>query len=280
MTRPLRLEYPGALYHVTSRGIRAAAIYRDDSDRLAWLQILADVCSHFDFAVHSFCQMGNHYHLMLETKNGGLSRGMRALNGNYSQYFNRRHALYGHVFQGRYKAILVQRDSYLLELARYIVLNPVRAQLVDRPGDWPWSSYRLMTEATPSPAWLDTQWLLARFAPDKADAINRYREFVTAGIGSSTRPLAQVRHQLILGDDAFIAHVQTLLPMFVDEGISDTQRRALLPTLADYAKGNPDRDKAMAQAYATGSFSVTIIAQHFKVSHKTAARAIKRWTGP
>lgn len=116
MTRPLRLEFADALYHVTSRGDRRAPIYLDDTDRAFWIQALADVCVRFHFVIHSFCQMGNHFHLLLETEEANLSQGMRQLNGRYSQYFNRRHDMVGHVFQGRYQAFLVQKESYLLEL--------------------------------------------------------------------------------------------------------------------------------------------------------------------
>lgn len=141
MTRPLRLEFPGALYHVTSRGDRRGTIYLDDTDRLAWQEVLALVCERYHFVVHSFCQMSNHYHLLVETVEANLSQGMRQLNGVYTQHFNRRHKLVGHVLQGRYKAILVQKENYLLELARYIVLNPVRAHMVASPDDCYWSSH-------------------------------------------------------------------------------------------------------------------------------------------
>ena len=142
MTRPLRLEFPGALYHVTSRGNRRNLIYLDDGDRNAWLRVLGKVCERHRFVIHSFCQMTNHYHLLVETVEPNLSTGMRQLNGLYSQYFNWRHSLVGHLFQGRYKAILVQKESYLVELARYIVLNPLRARVVSSLDDWQWSSHR------------------------------------------------------------------------------------------------------------------------------------------
>ena len=136
MTRPLRLEFPGALYQFTSRGDRRGTIYRDDTDRLAWQEVLALVCERYHFVVHNFCQMSNHYHLLVETVEANLSQGTRQLNGVYTQHFNRRHKLVGHVLQGRYQAILVQQENYLLELARYIVLNPVRAHMVVSPDDW------------------------------------------------------------------------------------------------------------------------------------------------
>ena len=124
MSRPLRLEFAGALYHVTSRGNRREAIYDDEEDRQRFLDLLGDVCDRFRWKIFAYCLMDNHYHLFIETRKGNLSRGMRQLNGVYTQWFNRRHAKGGHVFQGRYKAILVQRESYFLELSRYVALNP------------------------------------------------------------------------------------------------------------------------------------------------------------
>jgi len=142
MSRPLRIEFPGAFYHVTSRGNERKAIFYSDGDRLIFSDVLADVCRRFNWIVHAYCQMDNHYHLLVETPDGNLSKGMRHLNGVYTQRFNRKQNRIGHVFQGRYKAILVDKDSYLLELARYIVLNPVRARMLRSAEDWPWSSYR------------------------------------------------------------------------------------------------------------------------------------------
>jgi REP element-mobilizing transposase RayT len=278
MTRPLRLEFSGALYHVTSRGDRRALIYLDDTDRAFWMQALAEVCQRFHFVVHSFCQMGNHYHLLLETDDANLSQGMRQLNGMYSQYFNRRHDMVGHVFQGRYTAILVQKESYLLELARYIVLNPVRANVVALPEDWPWSSYRLMTGTVPPPSWLNIQGLLAQLGTCQADAIAAYRAFVQAGIGK-TSPLANAHGQLLLGDDAFIARCQEQPAIVRVNGITPTHRHALAPRLQAYLEKYADRDEAIARAYAASTYSIPAIARHFQVSEKTVARAIKRWRG-
>ena len=134
MARPLRIEFPNALYHITSRGDRREAIYRDDEDRRQWLKILGEVCECSNWVIHGYCQMTNHYHLLAETIDGNLSRGMRQLNGLYTQKFNNRYKESGHLFQGRYKAIIVQKESYLLELSRYIVLNPVRAKMVEFTG--------------------------------------------------------------------------------------------------------------------------------------------------
>ena len=151
MSRPVRIQFEGALYHVTSRGDRREPIYEDNDDRSAFLDILGEVSETFNWICHAYCLMTNHYHLVIETPDGNLSKGMRQLNGVYTQASNRRHKRTGHLFQGRYKAILVDADAYLLELTRYVVLNPVRAGMVDEPGNWPWSSYQAMIGTVPPP---------------------------------------------------------------------------------------------------------------------------------
>ena len=137
MSRPLRLEFTGALYHVTSRGNERKAIYLNGADRQAFLELMAQVCERFNWVIHAYCLMTNHYHLLLETQDANLSEGMRQLNGVYTKTFNRTHKRVGHLFQGHFKAILVQKDSYLLEVSRYIVLDPVRAAMVDSCEEWP-----------------------------------------------------------------------------------------------------------------------------------------------
>ena len=174
MSRPLRLELSGGLYHVTSRGNRREDIFVDDVDREAWLETLAQCCERYNWAIHAWCQMTNHYHLIVETAEGNLSAGMRQLNGVYTQKLNRRHARVGHVFQGRFKGILVERDSYLLELARYVVLNPVRAGMVKNVRQWTWSSYPAMVGTAPRPGWLHTDWVLGQFGAQRARQIERY----------------------------------------------------------------------------------------------------------
>jgi REP element-mobilizing transposase RayT len=142
MTRPLRIEYPGAVYHITNRGNDKKAVFKDDQDRETFLKILAFVNKRYHWLCHAYCLMDNHYHLMIETPDGNLSLGMRQLNGVYTQARNKRHGKTGHLFQGRYKAILIQKDTHLLEVCRYVVLNPVRARMVEKPEDWRWSSYQ------------------------------------------------------------------------------------------------------------------------------------------
>src|SRR5512137_282677 len=165
MARALRLELAGGLYHVTSRGDRREDIFLDDADRLAWLEVFAQTCKRFNWVCHAWCLMGNHYHIVIETIEGNLAQGMRHLNGVYTQTFNRTHQRVGHVFQGRYKAVIVEKDSYLLELARYVVLNPLRAGMVKDIADWQWSSYAAMLGIQPAPEWLQTDWILGQFSP-------------------------------------------------------------------------------------------------------------------
>ncbi|MDA1101451.1 MAG: transposase, partial [Proteobacteria bacterium] len=190
MARPLRIEYPGAVYHVTARGNAQAAIYLDDADRRSFLDTLALAIERHAWLCHGYCLMDNHYHLLIETPTANLGRGMRHINGVYTQAFNRRHGRVGHLFQGRYKAILVEREAYLLELARYVVLNPVRAKLagIKAASDWPWSSHRAVAGEAAAPDWLTVAWLRRQFGGD--DATKAYRRFVADGMADRRSPLA------------------------------------------------------------------------------------------
>ena len=151
MSRPLRPEVPGAIWHITSRGNERHSIFVDEEDRERFLALLGKVAADFNWRCYAFVLMGNHYHLMVETPEATLSRGMRQLNGVYTLGFNRRHGRVGHLFQGRFKAILVERESHLLELIRYVALNPVRAGLVAAPQEWKWNSYRATAGFEPGP---------------------------------------------------------------------------------------------------------------------------------
>jgi len=199
----LRLEFTGALYHITSRGDRQEDIYEDDDDRKAFLSVLESVCESYNWVCHAYCLMSNHYHLLIETPDANLSRGMRQLNGVYTQTFNRAHGRAGHVFQGRYKAILVEKESYLLELSRYIVLNPVRAGMVNSAKDWPWSSYRATAGQVKGPGYLNIDWMLAAFAKRKSVAIERYKKFVAQGKDQPS-PWTLLRNQIYLGSEQFV----------------------------------------------------------------------------
>ncbi|HXM78962.1 MAG TPA: transposase [Thermoanaerobaculia bacterium] len=225
MARPLRIEYPGAVYHVSSRGHERSSIFRDDEDRKSFLKIFRTVAADQGWLVHAYCLMGNHYHLLLETRAANLSLGMRSLNSRYGQKFNRRHGRSGHVLEGRYKAILVQKESHLLELHRYVVLNPVRARLVRRPGEWPWSNYRATSGRSAVPPWLEVDWTLSQFGLRRGAAREAYRRFVLAGKGLPS-PLEDVKGQIYLGEERFVKAVAKQLPRpSADDQIPLRQRR-------------------------------------------------------
>jgi len=271
MTRPLRLEFEGALYHITSRGDRREAIYESDADRSGFLSLLGDVCATYNWICHAYCLMGNHYHLLVETPDANLSRGMRQLNGVYTQDFNRRHGRCGHVFQGRYKSILVDRESYLLELTRYIVLNPVRAGMVKCPQDWPWSSFRAIVGRAESPAWLYNDWLLSVFGRHKADAIARYLEFVSEGMHHASI-WSDLNQQIYLGDDQFVERVQSMINLEQDlSEIPAAQSRPRAKPLHVYLRLEQDRNRAIARAYQSGGYTLREIAAYFNLHYSTVS---------
>lgn len=218
--------------------------------------------------------MGNHYHLLIETPEGNLSKGMRQLNGVYTQRFNRQHKRVGHVFQGRYKAIIVQKDSYLLELARYIVLNAVRAQMVRSARDWPWSSYRATTDMTARPEWLATDSILSVFDANRAQAVTAYRAFVASG-RKQPSPWARLKNQIYLGSDTFVEQIQRKVEATQDlSEVPAAQRRQMPEPLEHYAREYQDRDEAIAQAYACGGYGMKEIGSHFGLHYSRVSRII------
>lgn len=290
MARPLRLEFAHALYHVTSRGDRREDIYHDDADRQAWLSVLAQVCRRFNWTVHAYCLMSNHYHLLVETPDANLSAGMRQLNGVYTQLTNRAHARVGHVFQGRFKAIVVDKDNYLLELARYVVLNPVRAGMVQDPGQWPWSSYGAMLAPVwlPGADWLATDKLLAYFAPDQQSldrekAQQRYINHVHEGIGLPS-VWKDLSGQVYLGDEKFVNKMSAMAeqsPQGARAGrsrleIPHAQRRPAPLPIASYVRRHPNnRNAAIQAAFSTGSYTMAQLAEHFKLHYTSISRIVK-----
>lgn len=275
MTRPIRIEYPGALYHVTSRGNRREIIFHDDIDRRVWLDLVAETCRIFKFDIYAYCQMGNHFHLLVRTREGKLARGMRFLNGEYSRLFNLRHSHVGHLFQSRYHAIVCENEAYLLELSRYIVLNPVRAGLVPSPQGWEWSSYRAALGEIPAPVWLDLAGLLRQFDSEVETARKSYRNFVHEGIGHAS-PLARVKHQVVLGDPNTVREIIHLSEQLNRENLTRAQRQLLVKPLAAFFDGAHDRDAMIAEAYATLAYTMGEIGRFCGVSISTVSRAIRK----
>ncbi len=276
MVRPLRIEYPGALYHVTSRGDRQETIFDDDQDRTAFLNVLGEVVLRFRWRCHAYCLMGNHYHLMIETPEANLTKGMRQLNGVFTQWSNRRHKRSGHLFQGRYKAILVDRDSYFLVLGRYLVLNPVRAGMVKHPQLWAWSSYAAMIGEVAAPAWLTTDDLLAEFGKRRAGARRRYQQFVAEGMGAEII-WKDLKGQIYLGDEDFVERMQGKLgERAEDVNIPRAQQRGPAPKLSAIRRQYKNRDDAIRAAYETRAYSYQQIAKDFGVHFTTVGRIVRQ----
>lgn len=283
MSRPLRIGYSGALYHLTSRGNAREAIFLDDTDRQMFLHGLAAVVERYCWQIHAYCLMGNHYHLLAETPQPNLSLGMRWLNGVYTQRFNRRHERVGHVFQGRFKSILVERESYLLELARYIVLNPVRAGLVTMPDQWAWSSYGATIGKEKAPHWLNVNWILGKFGaahPNAgAHACERYRQFVAAGLGQAS-PWQVLRSQILLGSEAFVQSLAPMLDSLPKEAeMPLSQRHVHRPALSNLLPGDPRpsrelRNAAIREAHFRHGYTLTEIGSHVGLHYATVSRIV------
>ncbi len=276
MARPLRIEYPGAVYHVTSRGNARQAIVGDDRDRKQFLTLLAHVIDRYGWLCHAYCLMDNHYHLLIETPTPNLSLGMRQLNGRYTQAFNRRHRRVGHLLQGRFTAILVEKDTHLLELCRYVVLNPVRAQMVTHPRLWTWSSYCGTAGELTGPAWLSTDWILVQFGKRQRDAHRRYMEFVAEGRGGP-RPWEQLQGQIYLGSEEFIAQHQ---PDRVIREIPRQQTQATRPALREVFQRRGAEERLIAVAYRQYGYRLREIADHLGIHYATVSRRLKQAERP
>ena len=280
MARPLRIEYPGAVYHVTSRGNEKKPVFKNDHDRENFLNALQHVNKRYNWTCHAYCLMTNHYHLLIETPEGNLSIGMRQLNGVYTQLFNKCHGKTGHLFQGRYKAILIQKDSHLLEVCRYVVLNPVRARMIEKPEDYEWSSYRATAGKNKPHPCLTTDWILGQFSRKREQAEKKYRQFVHWGIGQKTI-WTEVRGQSLLGEDAFMDNLTDRLRKHKDiPEIPRSQRYATRPKLAILLPDGIERDqkrlmRRVAEAVEKYGYRQSELARHVGVHYSTISRWLR-----
>ena len=284
MARPLRIEFPGAIYHVTSRGDRRETIFEDDEDRRAFLAVVGQAMDRFDAVVLAYCLMDNHYHFVIHTRRPNLSRLMQHLNGVYTQAYNRRHSKVGHLFQGRFKGILVDKNAYMLEVCRYVDLNPVRARIVRDPGKWPWSSYRAHTGQVPSPVWLDTPAVHGHIldrdvatAADRRKAAVRYAALVAAGKGVKLWDEA-LANQIFLGGAEFVERMQALVEVdhAATKDIPRPQRRAAAKPIEYYLKHGKSRDAGVCQAVIDGQHSMTEIASALGLSVSRVSRIVSK----
>jgi len=276
MARPLRIQFPGAHYHITARGNAKQNIFLDKADFNDFLKVLCKVIKRYHFILHCYCLMHNHYHLLIETPGGNLSPGMKQLNGTYTQHFNKKYQRVGHLFQGRYKSILVEKENYLLELSRYMALNPLRATLVEDPKDWPWSSYPQLISLAKGIPCLFTDWILAQFGPNRKAAINSYQDFVLSGIGTES-PLKQVKGQIFLGSDKFMAKMEQFIEQ--EANLSEVPRKQLYPTrptLVEIFQANDKREMKVYQASQEHGYTLREIAAFLGLHYTTISKIIKR----
>ncbi len=281
MARPLRIEYPGALYHVTSRGNGGNPIYRNDPDRFTFLRILKEVNDRFHWICHTYCLMDNHYHLIIETPEGNLSQGMRHLNGVYTMKFNWRHKTIGHVFQGRFKAVLVQKESHFLEACRYVVLNPVRSQIVERPEDWASSSFRAFAGKGKANPCLTLDSVLAHFGERQKIASERYMNFVKEGMKAG-RIWDEVKGQILLGDetffDRFIDHIKGYEKI---KEVPRSQRYLSRPRLEQLfpqreAEDKKKRNAKISDAVRNWGYTQKEVADFLRMHYSTVSRLIAK----
>jgi len=233
MARPLRVEYPGAFYHVINRGNAGDAVFKGIRDREKFLECLGKAAGRFSIRIHTYCLMTNHYHLLVETPEPNLSRSIQWINVSYATYFNRKRDRRGHLFQGRFKSILIDADEYLKHLSRYIHLNPVRAKMIDSPSDYRWSSYPAFTGGKKPPAWLETNRLLSQFGKKRKDAEKNYRRFVEdVDIETIENPSTSIVGGFILGAPEFVNWVKETFLRTRDDMREIPQLRELKPSIS------------------------------------------------
>ncbi len=281
MARPLRIEFPGAVYHVASRGNARQRVFLDERDRAAFLEAVAAGASRYGFIIHAYCLMDNHYHLLVETPKANLSLGMQRINGEYTQGFNRRHRRCGHLFQGRFKAVLVQKESYLLEVCRYVVLNPVRAKMVERAGDWWWSSYRATAGEVKRPPYLSTTWVLSQFHREKAKAQRLYRRYVAQGLRQKESPFGRVAAQMVLGTAEFVEawreKAEARREVKEHQRFQRVAGRPPVGEIVDRKKADGKAGLAaqVREAHVIHGYTLALIAKHLGVHYATAGRLLK-----
>ena len=277
MSRPVRIEFPGAIYHITSKGIKGRRIFRDREDRAVFLNILDNVVSRFSWLVHSYVLMDEHFHLVVEILEANLSKGMRQLNGVYTQHYNRRHDEDGPIFQGRFKSVLFEKDNYLLPVCRHVLLNPVRLGTPSQLNRYRWSSFRATTGAAKGPSFLHTSDLLAGFS--KRDKVSRqkFREYVENGIDCDS-PLQERSNQVLLGSSKFVSEMQPILQgvKTVKRGPKQARRRRSLSALFRTVdtKARAERNELIRRAYLDYGYTLMNIGEHLGLHYTTVSKVV------
>jgi REP element-mobilizing transposase RayT len=287
MARQLRINYPGAFYHVTSRGNERKAVFKSTRDREKFLEYLETATLRYNAAVHVYCLMENHYHLLLETPLGNLPQIMRHINGAYTTYFNVKRDRSGHLFQGRYKAILIDANEYAKELSRYIHLNPVRAEMVERPEEYNWSSYQDYTGVRKAHEWLNREFILGNFGSKFPEAERAYKKFVSSLEGKECEsPLKEVFASTILGGTGFVEYVKKsfVKDKEVNKQIPATKvlmEKASMEEILEcvdreFPVSRLSRDLKQYLSHRYTSERLEKIGDQFKISESAVSHAVKR----
>lgn len=256
MTRPLRFEIEGGVYHITARGNEQNDIFVDENDKRKFVTLLSELPRRYKVKIHAYVLMSNHYHLLLETPKGNISKAMHYLNVSYTVYFNRRYKRSGHLFQGRYKSIVIEKDSYLISVSRYIHLNPVRAGIVKKPEEYKWSSYKNYLAMDKELQWLMTDWVLCQFSRDKNRAKQLYCDFVDDGIEHECSPFSNISQAKILGSSDFTEEIKDRI---------DIEKDGNRPYIKSLILGGRDIEDILRQ-----------VAEHFNIKKDELLRKGKR----
>ena len=289
MARPLRITYPGAFYHITSRGNERKDVFKSKRDREKFLEYLESASQRYDAAVHAYCLMDNHYHLLMETPSGNMPQIMRHINGAYTTYFNVKRQRSGHLFQGRYKAILIDIDEYAKELSRYIHLNPVRAKMVENPEEYDWSSYQYYIGRQKPPEWLYRGFILGYFGQKISTAQKQYKQFVDMlSEQEYESPLIEVVSSTILGAPDFIAFIKDryLKDKKPDKdlpALKELSKKASMSDIFDEVESVFEKDQALArnvklyfcQRYTAKKLKD--IGKHFGIGESGVSQACRRF---
>jgi putative transposase len=290
VARPLRVQFPGAFYHITSRGNERKPVFITDTDRKKFLSYLQSAHEKYGALLHCFCFLPNHYHLLLETPRGNLSEILHHINGAYTTYFNIKRKRSGHLFQGRFKAILVEKEVYAQELSRYIHLNPVRAGLAEDPSSYPWSSYPYYVGLAKRPSWMETRTILGYFSRDEKEANKAYRDFVEQGTGKEIRnPLKEVVGSTFLCGESYIEQVVRRggIPLSDDKrnvpALRVLDKRPSLKEIENWIQGVISRQEEIFRKFCLyfshrfGGYSLEEIGAYYGMKGAAVSQAARRF---
>jgi putative transposase len=279
MSRPVRIEFPGAHYYVTSKGVDEQDVFVDEADRNIFLGVLEAVVHRFGWLLHSFVLMDSHYHIVVEVPEANLSRGMRQLNGVYTQHFNRRHQREGSLFHGRFRSILIEPEAYLLPVCRHVVLNPVRVSATRSATSYRWSSHRATAGIVKPPAFLHTEAIRTKFGKGDAESQKRYLTYVKNGIGEAS-PLLARSSQVLLGSPAFVGDMQPILngERLAKRGPKQVRRKRSLGTLFKQVESMSrlERNELIKRAHIDHGYTLMEVGDFLGIHYTTVSKVVNR----